>query len=201
MYQFPESHNASVGGTLQVDGSAVVELGRFDAICSFTYCKMAEVVEAFLDEGDDEGDDEDNPLLLTSLNKAQIRTQQALSKAISTLTLASRTKPRASGILSTNFCSNRSMQSVSTPLTTNIPSKLLAVLDSADFQQLDMRLQNDASTQNEWEIVFLHVNVRLQGLSSALNLLAPFITFDIPTFNVLVHYPTDATKRAYTGPG
>jgi hypothetical protein len=190
MYTFAEGTAAGATGSLALMGNASVQLGNFDAICTFTLNKDADVIEADLDEGDDS----DNPTAAANLAEAQANATGGFQGYVD---FSFRFQSRAPSIGDiVNAFLLEPLDQVGS-LAINIPSEFRDILDAVDFQALEMRVQKDATTQNKWEIVVLHLQVRLPGLTDLLSVLQPFIIFETPALDIQIHYPSDSVRKAY----
>ena len=163
---------------ISVFGSAIVNLGGYDADCTFQVDHTGDEIAAFLD---DDSTDTTGPTSSDSTGGFQGTIMLTIDFPNETPTVGAMVDgllgeiPDASGLNS---------------LTKNIPTQLLSILDSNVFEAVEFQIQNDATTGNKWQVVYFHVQARLEGLGDILNLL-PGISFDVPVLDVYITYPSD----------
>lgn len=188
-YSFPESKTSGSQGDLTIFGTATVQLGHFDAICTFDYSRAAEVIEADLAEGEDEG-------AVAAADTNNATNSDSFQGYLDFQFQFQSQKPSIGDIVEALLDEPLDALGLNS-LTKNIPVEFRDTLDSADFQALDMRVQKDASTGGKWSVVFFHVQVRLQGFQDVLDLLQPYVSFEVPVLDIVIHNPSDSANRAY----
>lgn len=175
--QVVQSGNLNSPDGLSVYGTAVASFWQHDALCTFSLDHSEDVISAYLAESDS---DEDFP---------STQSTGAFSGNLD-LDLTFTSNPPSIG----DFI-NAILYDIAPDLVANIPQELSDVLNGTDFQEISVRLLNDATTNNQWEIVFLYIRVGLYGFDDVLAVLP--LTFEQPTFEVTIHYPADEDKRGY----
>lgn len=192
MYSFPESTSEGAMGSVEVSGQAVVELGGCDANCSFYFSRDADVIEDELDEGVTAF----NPTAEADVEETGADASTAFSGYLD-VSFAFQSQVPTIGEIVSAILKEPLDKSGLNSLTSMIPSELTDILGGVEFQAVDMRILKDASTNEKWQVVFFHVSVSLRGFEPLLGLLEPYVTFDMPSLDVVIHYPADSAKRAY----
>jgi hypothetical protein len=161
--------------TMSLYGTATLQLGNYDAICTFTVDHDEDAVRAFLAEDSSSDLSTSSGILDVSMRFPN-------------------DQPRVGDII--NVFLNEVLDATGlNSLEKNIPSDFFAILDMTDFQQLKIRLEKSAATNNKWSILYLYIQVRLDGLQNILNFL-PSMSFDIPVLDLVIHHPDDPVGLA-----
>lgn len=182
-----KSPEQSTPASMAVFGTATMRLGYADAICVFTIDHNVDAMSTFLAEG--QGDDHDP----TATANAAIPPSPSGFQGYLDLNISFEGEGPSIGDIINTFVGEALDAAGLNTLTQNIPTQLLSILDSNDFQAVEMRLQKTSTTNAEWEIMYLHIQVRLDGLQSVLNIL-PKANFEKPFLDVVMRYPSDPVR-------
>jgi len=177
-FEIMASLDGSNPTSMSLYGTATIKLGNYDAICTFSVDHDEDAVKAFLAE------DSTSETASTSSNSSG-GFQGILNLSIQ----FPNDQPRVGDIIN-EFLNEVVDATGLNSLEKNIPSDFFAVLDMTDFQELKIRLEKSAATNNKWSILYLYIQVRLDGLQNVLNIL-PTMSFDIPVLDLVIHYPSD----------
>lgn len=172
-----------VASDMSVYGTANMVLGGFDALCTFQVDHSEDEIEAFLA---DDFTVPTGPVPTDSTGGFEGTIYLSLSFP--------NAKPSIGAIID-GFLKDADASGLNS-LSKNIPPQLLSILDSVDFEVLEMQIQKDSTTNNKWQINFFHLRVALYGLENILNIL-PGVTFGLPVLDVFIHAPGDPINKAY----